>query len=321
MEDVDWFRLDVPRAGQLTVQTTGGTDTYGTLYGPGGQIGENDDDGEGYNFRIVMYVQPGTHYVEVRGFDSSVEGDYLLRAELSVAAPPPLTHTLPLMMPGSNMIQQGFVRILNLSDRAGTVRIDAIDDSGRRFGPATLSLNANQTRSFNSQDLEHGNPSKGLSGGVGDGEGNWWLEFRTELDVEPRAYIRTADGFLTSMHLRAAENMALGENGYLIPFFNPGSNLSLRSVLRLVNPGGGAAGIVISAWDDRGDRADDVTLTLAAGAARMLSAQALEQGDSGLSGRFGDGQGKWRLAVNSDRPVQVMSLMYTRSGNISNLSR
>ena len=58
---------------------------------------------------------------------------------------------------------------------------------------------------FNSGDLEEGAPSKGLSGGVGEGEGSWRLELVSDLEIEPLAYIRTADGFVTSIHEVSAE--------------------------------------------------------------------------------------------------------------------
>ena len=112
-------------------------------------------------------------------------------------------HQIPLVMSASNPAQ-GFVRIINYSDRTGTVRVHAIDDLGRRFGPISFSLGANETRHFNSQDLERGNPSKGLSADVGDGSGNWRLELETDLDIAPLAYVRTSDSFLTSIHEVAA---------------------------------------------------------------------------------------------------------------------
>ena len=321
--DRDWFRVTVSRADRLRVETTGGTDTHGALFAEGGRrIAEDDDGGDGRNFRIAADVQPGAHYIEVRGYDGATTGDYSLEVELSVLAPEPGRHTLPLLMPASDLRQQGFVRIINRSARAGTVRIEAIDDSGRRFGPVTLSLDADVAVAFSSRDLERGSSLKRLSGGVGDGDGNWWLELRTDLDIEARAYVRSVDGFLTGTHQRAAET-APGSKRYHVPFFNPGSNLGFRSVLRLINPGTEAASIVISARDARGAASPggEVHLTLAPGAVRMLNAQELERGGAGFFGSLGDGQGKWRLSVSADRAIQVMSLLQSRSGNISNVSR
>ena len=227
---------------------------------------------------------------------------------------------IPLVKSASNPNQQGFVRIINHSDRAGTVRIHAIDDSGGRFGPISLSLAAKETAHFSSSDLEQGNASKGLAGGVGDGDGDWRLELDTDLDIEPLAYIRTADGFVTSIHDMAAE---VAPGRYRVPIFNPGSNRSQVSLLRLVNPGDRDAEIVVNGLDDRGEPPPEgnVRLTLATGTERTLTARQLEQGGSDFDGRFGDGAGKWQLSVSADQPIQVLSLLLSPTENLTNLSR
>ena len=229
--------------------------------------------------------------------------------------------SLPLVVADSNPVETGFVRIVNRSDCAGVVAIHAIDDAGRRAGPVSLSLDANAAVQLNSRDLEEGNASKGLSGGVGSGgAGPWRLELGTELDVEALAYVRTADGFVTSVHESVAEGEA-GSMRYRVPFFNPGSNRVQQSRLRLVNPGDGAAAVVITGRDDAGEPSgDDVRLTLAAGESRSLGAAALEAGGDGLDGGLGDGSGKWRLTVSADRPLRVMSLLRNPAGNLTNVS-
>ena len=235
----------------------------------------------------------------------------------------PPRHPIPLVMSADSAAQQGFVRIINRSRRRGTVRIDAFDDNGRSFGPAFLSLEAGQTRHFNSEDLEDGNSSKGLSNGVGNGSGNWRLNLTTDLDVRTRAYVRTSDGFLTSIHEVANEEDE-GSMRYRVPTFNPGKNESQESRLRLVNVGDGTARVTISGLDDQGEppSGGSVRLTLPAGAASLLSARELEQGAQGISGQLEAGRGKWQLSVSSDQPLQVMSLLFSRNtGNLTNLSR
>ena len=235
--------------------------------------------------------------------------------------PPP--HTIPLVMSAGNAAQQGFVRITNRANRAGTVRLHAIDDGGRRFGPVILSLGPRATVNFNSKDLEEGNASKGLSAGFGDGDGDWRLNLSTSLEVEPRAYIRTPDGFLTSIHQTAAQSEE-GDMRHLVPIFNPGSNLHQQSRIRLINVGDSPAKIVIRGLDDQGRAPPEgnVRLTLPAGAARTLSARQLEEGGGNLSGRLGNGSGKWQLFVSADAPIQVMNLLFSRrTGNLTNLSR
>lgn len=227
-------------------------------------------------------------------------------------------YSLPLFMPASNRVQQGFIRIINHSDHAGTVRIHAIDDSGQRFGPVTLDMVGKATIHLNSGDLESGNADKGLSGGVGDGEGNWRLELSSTLDIEPLAYIRTADGFLTSMHDLVVES---GLRQHHVAFFNPASNLSKVSRLRLINPTDTEASVQIVGLDDGGEPSEGtVRLTLPAGGARIITAQDLESGTSGLTGRLGDGTGKWQLTVSADHPIQLINLLRSATGHLANLS-
>lgn len=228
-----------------------------------------------------------------------------------VHAQPVFKHALPMLPPASNISQQGFVRIINLSGTTGTVRIYAIDDTGERFGPVDLSLDATETRHFNSQDLERGNASKGLPASVGDGEGHWRLELHTNLDIKPLAYIRTPDGFVTSMH-----DVVSQEDGrYHVLFFNPASNRDQRSLLRLVNPSAEDADITITGRDDAGrSETREVRLPLAAGAARMLDSEQLEDA-------FGNGTGKWHLSIYATEPLWVMNLLQTPTGHLTNLSR
>ena len=231
-------------------------------------------------------------------------------------------HTLPLFM-AADAVQQGFVRIINDSASAGTVTIHAIDDEGERFGPVELSLDALQSSHFNSGDLEKGNSEKGLSAGVGDGSGNWRLELETDLDIQALAYIRTPQGFLTSVH-DVVEGASMR---WRVHFFNPASNLAKKSLLRMINASGIETEVEIDGRDDLGASGEStVRFTLPADGARMLSAQELEGGYSAtesefeFEGSFGDGTRKWQLFVSAGRPIQVMSLMLSSDGLLSNLS-
>ena len=244
-------------------------------------------------------------------------------------------HSLPLVKPADSA-QQGFVRIINRSDSAGTVTIHAIDDAGDRYGPITLELAAEYTQHLNSQDLEEGNTDKGLSGALGDGEGDWRLELTTNLDIEALAYIRTPAGFLTSMHdVVLAENVGTpGVDDYMqhrVWFFNPGSNRNQQSLLRVINVTGIDNEVTITALDDDGQSGGEVQFTLGPYEARAITAEDLEQGADDLEGSLGDGARKWQLIVTTEfaspeerrvsRPIQVMSLMHsTGTGNLTNLS-
>ena len=225
-------------------------------------------------------------------------------------------HRLPLF-PATGGARQGFVRLINRSYSLGEVTIWAVDDAGKRSGPVRLAMRPRRVAHFNSADLEGGNAAKGLEGSVGVGEGDWRLEIASKLDLMALAYARTADGFLTSLHDLAP----VAEDGsHRVVFFNPGSNTRQVSKLRLINDGEQGARVTITGIDDQGNGSGRVERTVPAGSALTFTAAELEAGGERVAGSLGDGQGKWRLRVDSDGPIAVMSLLETPTGHITNLS-
>ena len=224
--------------------------------------------------------------------------------------------------------RQGFVRVVNHTHEAGEVTIEAFDDAGTTYDRITLSIDANKTAHFNSDDLEMGNAAKGLSAGVGTGEGDWRLKLTSLLEIEVLAYARTDDGFLTSMH----DLMPASRAGRRAPFFNPGSNENQVSRLRLVNDHEQEVEAVVTAVDDVGV-GSEVRVTIPPNTARTFTAKELEEGSvlQEFEGSLGDGKGKWRLFVEnvdrtslpySDKEVRVMamSLLESPTGHLTNLS-
>ena len=67
--DEDYFRFEVSSRGTVQLETTGGTDTTGTLYDSAGtRLAYNDDSGTGSNFRISTNLSAGTYYVAVGSY-------------------------------------------------------------------------------------------------------------------------------------------------------------------------------------------------------------------------------------------------------------
>jgi hypothetical protein len=220
----------------------------------------------------------------------------------------------------SNTQQQGFLRLTNREGRGSTVSMYGIDDAGQRSpGTATMTLGQYESRQFNSQDLEQGNPSKGLSGSLGTGNGDWRIVVETNLDLLATALIRTPDGFLTTVHDTVAGNGLVAN----VPTFNPARNPFQVSTLRLVNSNVGAVNVTIQGRDDAGVlSAGTVSLTLAGGTAAEFTAPELENGSAGrgLSGSLGTGNGKWRLTVTSSAPIKTLSLLRDPHGYLTDLS-
>ncbi|MCY4057141.1 MAG: leucine-rich repeat domain-containing protein [Gammaproteobacteria bacterium] len=253
---------------------------------------------------------------------------------------------VPMFPAASHPTQQGFVRVANLGSTAGTAQIRGYDDAGASYGPLVLQLPAGRTVHFNSDDWESGNAEKGLEGAAGTGEGPWRLEFESTWNLAVSAYVRTSDGFLTSMHdlvdrdtcatedVEGGKIAARSERTFSfrdcreerrVPFFNPASNTRQVSSLRLVNRGESDAAVTIFGVDDDGAERGPATLSLSAGTARALTSLALESGDGeGLAGALGDGTGKWELRVfvagESPADVMVMNLLESPTGHLTNLS-
>ena len=213
--------------------------------------------------------------------------------------------------PAASRPSQGFLRIVNRGPRSA-LWITAYDELGEARAPVALTLEANQATHLNSTDLERGNSAKGLTEGIGVGTQDWRLLLRTTGNMDVLAYLRSAEGFVTSMH----DVAPLGSAGRHLAFFNPGANTRQESRLRLVNLGGAPATVNISALDDNGQAGAEATTSVPAKGARTLTASALETGDDGL----GVGEGKWRLTVRSNQPLAAMSLLRAPSGHTINLS-
>ena len=81
--DVDYFTLTVPHAGVLVVETTGFTDTVGTVRQAGEELGMADSGGVRRNFRLTVPVEAGSVVIAVAGTGSRT-GSYTLETWLVV---------------------------------------------------------------------------------------------------------------------------------------------------------------------------------------------------------------------------------------------
>ena len=228
-------------------------------------------------------------------------------------------HGVPWFPSMSNAAHSGVVRVINHSARAGEVRIVARDDSGREYGPVMLAVDAAKAAHFNSADLELGNPAKGLTGSTGAGTGSWRLNLTSARDIEVLSYVRSHDEFLAPMHDLAP----VVDGTHRVAFFNPASNDRQVSRLRLIHPGAMDATVTLTGVDDAGRMpATPMRLRVMGGKALEVTSAELESGEGpGIEdGALGDGEGKWRLRLESDRPIRVMSLLDSPSGHVTNVS-
>ena len=82
--DVDYFRLRLPQAGVLLLETNGRTDTRGTVWQAGETMAAATDGGPGTNFRLATPVEAGDVVIAIAG-EGGRTGAYTLHARLVVS--------------------------------------------------------------------------------------------------------------------------------------------------------------------------------------------------------------------------------------------
>jgi hypothetical protein len=85
--------------------------------------------------------------------------------------------------PTGNALAESFLRVSNWGQTVGFVMIDGFDDTGAP-GDSTVRfiVPPGGSLQLNSEDLENGNPAKGIAGALGDGTGRWRLIVTGEFD-------------------------------------------------------------------------------------------------------------------------------------------
>ncbi len=273
-------------------RTFSGTPSEPGVYRMRYLVADRDGDSDQFSFAITV-IEPAMSAVRA------------VRAE---------TRHVPLFVANTGFGQVGVLRLHNRSDEPGEVLVRMVDNTGARSDPVSLSLAARAAVELDAAELR--------ARGLGAINGRVRLEVSTALDVDVLVYLRSADGSLSALHDRVRGSADGGIHEYRVPFFGAARDPARAGRLQLVNAGDASAAVTIEGIDDNGAAAVDgvVEINLAAGTARVLSAQDLEVGADGITGRFGAGEGVWRLMIASDQPLDVVSFIESRVGRLDNLS-
>ena len=85
--------------------------------------------------------------------------------------------------PAGNPTAQSFLRLTNNNGSSCRVEIEGKDDLGRyNRNTAVLTVAKHSSVTVNSDDLENGNASKGITGGFGDGSGKWYVRVNAQCN-------------------------------------------------------------------------------------------------------------------------------------------
>lgn len=200
----------------------------------------------------------------------------------------PLPPSGPLALPGGFLVGQAGRSTLTVNLQRGTFADAPVVDSGEIIG-------GGQGASYLVATGDDGFAVFGLT--VAD----------PDLAVADRV---TAQVMLVNPNGAAAvlydQRLTLARIGgiesYTVPLFNPASNTGNQSLVRLINSSDVDGLVHINGIDDSGNPAGPAVLAIAAGNAALLNATDLEVGaaSKGLTGSLGDGNGRWRLTLDSD---------------------
>ena len=279
----------------------------GSAAGLSGSLG----DGAG-NWRLFLEAERGSAYalnllLDGSGTVSSVPG--------GMSRGSGVVHRVPLFPSAADGSgRRGVVRVVNRSAAAAEVSIEAFDATDRVYEELRLALEAESSAEFDSMDLEQGNAAKGLEGSTGSGEGDWWLELASESDIEVLSYVDGATGPLSAVRGTAGAETETGMRYEVVLLSGEASEL------RLLNAGGETVEVRVSGTDDAGSPGGEVELTLAPWTAGTLTTTALAEG-SGVRGALGAGTGSWRLSLEADGEIDVLSLVRGAGGKLSDVSR
>ncbi len=302
--------FDIPGSASLQINASD-LESGNSAKGLSGQLG----DGSGKWRLRVSASTPIEAYSLIRTPDGFI-------TNLSVAAPQTSAgHTLYFVNPASERTRRTFMRFINNETFSTDVTVRATDSTGAPAdGEVTFTLASLEAKQFLIDDFETGNTNKGVSGQLGAGTGKWRLTAESSGDLSVMSLIRTSDGFLTNL---SSVGSRTSNSTVFLPFVNPGRNINQQSIVRFINPSALSGSITVTARDDAGNEAPGGTITIPIGAGESLSftSRQLENGDQGIQGALGSGQGKWRLEVTSSLPIEAQGLLMTPTGFITNLSK
>ena len=217
-------------------------------------------------------------------------------------------HIVSLLAPSGAFVRGGQLRLVNGSDTSAEVVLFGIDAAGR-LAPGQLSttLPGGGARTFDALELEQGKPGL-LSGRLGHGNGNWRLLVFAQGEIEVMTLLDNPAGPLANLSSAGAAD---GD----VPLFPPAGDPQRLGLLRVANRSDEGT-VRIHAFDDAGQRHGPVTLDIEAGRTVSIDSNDLEQGNTanGLSAGLGDGDGEWRLLLESSLELHVQVHVRTPDG-------
>ena len=280
----------------------------GSAAGLSGSLG----DGEG-KWRLRLSAETGSAYATNLLLDGS---GVLSSVPAGMSRGAGIAHRVPLFPSAADTKgRRGLVRVVNRSASVAEVLIEPVNETDRAYQRLRLSLAAEASSEFDSMDLEHGGAEKGLAGSAGSGEGDWWLELASGSDIEVLSYVEAAGGPLSAVRGASGVETANGMHYETALLWGESGELWL------LNAGAEIVKARVSGTDDAGASGGPAEFELDPWGLRKLTREALEDGGVGIRGALGAATGSWRLSLEADGEIDVLSLVLRTDGALSDVSR
>ena len=242
--------------------------------------------------------------MEIHAYTRTKDG---LVASMNVLAPEAYArHRLLTFDRGGNT---GRLRVINPTSKVARALIEGVGGDGNAATVA-VEVPAGAVRDFDAAALESGAGTGVVSGGLGQGAGEWRLRV-TSYDGVRVLGLTSGQAQLTN--LSSMPVMADASKPQHLPLIPAAEWPAGRSgFLRFVNYSAEAGGVEVRAFDRDGRARDPVTLVIGAGSAVRLTPADLAQGSAAKGLPKGVGEGAWRLELRSSSDVYAGS--YMRAG-------
>ena len=216
--------------------------------------------------------------------------------------------------------QASRLRLINESDRAATVTIRGIDDSGA-LGAAEViaTMPPGAAHTFSAVDLERG--SDAAEGALGDGDGAWRLTLAADQPIRAVHLLAGAGGPATWASPAAPQRNDEGLARHHIPYF-PTESAAGGGGLRFSNDSGLAGTVDVYAFDRTGKALGPAAWSIGPWEAGQLGSADLRRGNpaKGLPTGIGDGAGPLRLVLATTLPGRASAYFRSTGGRLAGLA-
>lgn len=277
--------------------------------------------------------------VEVLGYVRAPDG--LLTSMHDLAPEAFTTHHVWMFNPGGNQRQVSRLRLVNPTNVNMTALVYGRDDAvaydanfERRVG---IALPAHQTREFTAAQLESGDAEGIVGGGLGDGNGKWWLSVDApsarvmSLLESPSGHLANISAPIVKWPQRQATltTFAAQRENYLpeppraqlhrIPLF-PSAAGQRHGFLRIVALANRQPTLALRAFDGSGREVAPAALRVPRRGSMHFNSHHLETGNAakGLPGT-GATAGDWHLELRANDLFHVLGYGRTLGGFVSGL--